>query len=230
MKVKYVFVWGIIAMSLLISLGHWQLRRAAEKRTLLHQYAQQRQRQPTVFHAGMHPMQYQRMRLRGHYESPHVLLDNQFHQHQWGYQVLTPFRLQDGFTVVLVNRGWIKGEGPGAPLPALAMPKGEQVLTGSVYYPLYNRWIHQPALIASADPMVIEQFLPAMFPQILHQTVEPFMMRLDSNMPNGWVREWQVVTMSPARHVAYAIQWYALALVLGVGLICVYCQRGSHAP
>jgi surfeit locus 1 family protein len=39
-------------------------------------------------------------------------------------------------------------------------------------------------------------------------------------MPNGYVRHWNISTLiSPEKHLAYALQWFGLALVLTVMFI-----------
>jgi cytochrome oxidase assembly protein ShyY1 len=35
---------------------------------------------------------------------------------------------------------------------------------------------------------------------------------LDADAPDGYVRDWQAPTLGPERHVAYAGQWFALAV------------------
>ena len=39
---------------------------------------------------------------------------------------------------------------------------------------------------------------------------------LDAGQPDGYLREWQPPGFPPVRHVAYAVQWFALAIALAV--------------
>ncbi|MCX7115631.1 MAG: SURF1 family protein [Gammaproteobacteria bacterium] len=230
-KIHFSTTWirlalGLVGLGFLMSLSVWQVHRAAEKRTMLTAFHQHAKSTPVELTALMQPSQYQRITLTGHYEAPQFLLDNQFYQHVWGYHVLTPFRLLDGKTVVMVNRGWVKGALSRDQLPEVPLPVGQQTVVGGVYYPSYNAWIQQPELSASlTGVIVVEQFLPQLFEKFLHQPAAPFMMRLDPAMSYGWHRDWQVVVMSPERHIAYAIQWGALAILFCVVFVSIQVKR-----
>ena len=54
---------------------------------------------------------------------------------------------------------------------------------------------------------------------------------LDNAMPNGFIRNWTPPGEDQARHLAYAFQWFALALavfVISVGLF-VRSKRRPHS-
>jgi surfeit locus 1 family protein len=45
----------------------------------------------------------------------------------------------------------------------------------------------------------------------------PFQIELDKNLADGFKREWQTATvMPPEQHIAYALQWFGLALTLTI--------------
>lgn len=199
-------VFFILGLSLLMSLGCWQLHRAAEKQTLLAQAEHQAKQSPMRWRpTEKNPTQYARIQLHGRYVEPVFYLDNQSYQHQFGVHVLSPFEV-DG-RLVMVDRGWVKSR------PTIRTPFGEQNVMGTAYYPQKNPWIgaEQPG------SQLIEQFDVTYLSKILHRDVTPFIMRLDSEQPFGFIREWSVSTLSPARHWGYAFQWFALA-----GLFLVY--------
>ena len=55
---------------------------------------------------------------------------------------------------------------------------------------------------------------PKLLRQFLHKFVYPFIIRLDQQQPHGFLRDWPVVSMPPARHYGYAVQWFSMALVV----------------
>jgi surfeit locus 1 family protein len=56
--------------------------------------------------------------------------------------------------------------------------------------------------------------------QLLGYDLLAFQLELSPDMPNGYVRHWNISTLiSPEKHLAYALQWFGLALVLTVMFI-----------
>jgi surfeit locus 1 family protein len=47
----------------------------------------------------------------------------------------------------------------------------------------------------------------------LARPLEPRIVLLDASEPDGYVRDWHPPGMQPIRHWAYAIQWWAFAVV-----------------
>lgn len=211
------FLLIILGVGVLCALGCWQWHRAIEKQNMLLAYHAEANEKPVRWDAHLlKPSQYKRIEVQGRYGDPIFLLDNQYHEHQWGRHVLSPFWL-DKEAVVMVDRGWIKGEVGGQGLPQVNTPSGTKILKGSVYYPRKNTWVGEENEIQpGAKMLVLEQFDGAYLSKILHQTVKPFIIRLAPEEPFGFVREWTVVSMPPERHKAYAFQWFALAILLAV--------------
>ena len=48
----------------------------------------------------------------------------------------------------------------------------------------------------------------------LAQPLEPRIVLLDAQQPNGYVRDWHPPGMQPLRHWSYAIQWWAFVVVV----------------
>jgi surfeit locus 1 family protein len=49
---------------------------------------------------------------------------------------------------------------------------------------------------------------------------------LDAGEPDGYVRNWSAPGFPPLRHIAYAVQWFALALTLLVIYVATNLRRG----
>ena len=206
---------AIVLSTFLLSLGFWQLHRAEEKQQLLLLASQQQAKSPSVWREGMaSPELYQRLILRGHYLPYTLLLDNQHFEHQWGYHVMNPFEVGDG-VVVLVDRGWVAGDIRRMILPSVTVPDGMMQILGQAYYPSAKGFILGEAYEPHGASLgVIERVDAELISNLLHKKVYPFIIRLDKLAPAGYVRDWPIVTLSPQRHYGYALQWFAMALVL----------------
>lgn len=204
-------------LALLCTLGYWQLNRSKQKEQILLQFRQQLAARP-LEHAQLNSlteeMQFHPIHITGVYDNAHtLLLDNRFHAHQVGYEVLTPLQIEEA--IVLVNRGWIPRPFSRAQLPELDDVIGLQSLFGYVYFPS-----HKPFTLSNKDennhywPKIIQTVDFEYLRPLFNYHILPFTIRLDIDETNGFVRQWDTVTLSPSEHIAYAVQWFALAGIL----------------
>ena len=208
----------IALIAMLISLGRWQLRRADEKRVLFDSFAAGTDATlPTDL--GTPPLRrYQHVEAGGHYDqSRQVLIDNMVNAGRAGYFVITPFALTGGGWI-LVNRGWVPLGASRAERPAIAVGGDTRRLRGRAdNMPSPGIQLGTRAELAPPYPVV------AAFPsrrevaQLLHEsswTSAADLVLLDPGEPDGYVRDWSAPGFPPMRHIAYAVQWFALALTL----------------
>lgn len=228
-------VWAVLAMvpalSLLLSLGVWQLHRGQAKQAMLAQYANAGAQTAVAFDphqpATAQPL---RVQVSGHYDDQRqLLLDNQSsHQHP-GYDVWTPLRMADG-TLLLINRGWIPQSGTRAQPPSPAVPQGEQQLIG-YWRPLAEPGMRlgQPACEkATRFPQIVNYPDVAELRCTFGEPVLNGEVLLDASADGGFVREWNFDNgFPPERHYGYAAQWLALALTLLFFFIKLNLKR-SH--
>lgn len=205
----------VLAIALFLRLGFWQVDRAVEKKQMMAALGAFSQQAPTVWSSNDPlPSQYQPLQVQGHFLSNILLLDNQHVQHQFGFDVVSPLVLVDG-QVVLIDRGWVQGDPSRHVLPVVEIPKGLVQLTGSAYYPSQKTWLLGQAIEKKDQNMaIIELFDTHLISQFLHKSVYPFIIRLEKHAANGYARDWAVVAMPPERHYGYALQWFAIALVI----------------
>ncbi|HXP65447.1 MAG TPA: SURF1 family protein, partial [Steroidobacteraceae bacterium] len=98
---------AIVLIVMLISLGRWQLNRAAEKRVLYDAFAAGGDAVLSIDVQTPKAPRYQHIEAAGHYDGTRqVLIDNMVNGERAGYFVITPFALQGGGWL-LVNRGWV---------------------------------------------------------------------------------------------------------------------------
>lgn len=216
----FILRWQIsllitVLLFFLVRLGFWQLSRAEEKN---HMLAGNNLASLTPFIPwrpnDQAPTQYQRVQVTGHFLPTTFFLDNQHYRHRLGYHVLSPLELSDQ-RIILIDRGWVIKEPYATTLPSIANASGERSIQGSVYFPSRKDWSLGPVLEKkSTDVALVELIDTQLMSQFLHKSVYPFIIRLDREEPDGFIREWAIVAMSPARHYGYALQWFALAVVL----------------
>ncbi len=210
-----IIVLTLVALPLLLGLGFWQLDRAAQKRAMEASLARQQAEPPAELNSDnveVLPV-YRRVIARGQFDNEHTwLLDNKQRQGRVGYEVVTPFDLAAGGTV-LVNRGWLLGTGDRQQLPAIPAVAGERTLFAQLAAPSEH-----PLLDASSDsdnwPRVVMTIEPAPMGEQLGRTLATRYLKLDASSPGAFETGWQAVNMSAQKHTGYAVQWFAMALAL----------------
>jgi surfeit locus 1 family protein len=211
----------LAAIVLFINLGLWQWHRAQQKQALAASFDAGGR---TLAEPGAQPIsqlpRYAQLRLTGRYDGEHqFLLDNMSHNGRPGFEVLTPLRLVDGRTLI-VNRGWVPLTASRSQLPdvrldsaALQRPSGRLddlpvagIALGHVPPPVGAPWPKLTSFPTMAD-----------LSAALGQPLQARQLLLDPGQPAGFVRDWHPPGLGPARHLSYALQWWAfgvLALVL----------------
>ncbi|HBI21527.1 MAG TPA: SURF1 family protein [Legionella sp.] len=216
----------LFAMALFVRLGYWQLERASDKQQMMAALNAFIKQVPTPWGSSDPlPAQYQTLRVKGHFLPAIFLLDNQHHQHQFGYDVISPLKIQGG-VVVLVDRGWVPGDVTRQQFPEVETPCGVVSLVGSAYYPSTKQWILGQALEKKGTDLAVVEWVDAdLISKFLHKSVYPFIIRLSKSANFGYVREWAVVAMPPERHYGYAFQWFAIALAIFILFIALNVKK-----
>ncbi len=214
---RLMLILTIFGVTLFVSLGFWQMRRGEEKRQMLVSFAD-KERMPAIFWQQKDfepPSQYQKLRVQGHFLSKIFLLDNQYRNHKFGYDVIQALLLENG-RIVLVDRGWIASSNRGKGLLYLENYISSNVteITGMAYFPSKKGFVlGTPFEEISKNIVIIETQDPILISKLLHKSVYPFIIRESENPSGPFLQQWPVVSMPPERHYAYALQWFGLALV-----------------
>jgi surfeit locus 1 family protein len=158
---------------------------------------------------------YRRVQLTGVYDASHqILLDNQVYGDQAGYHVPTPL-LIDGNRLVLVNRGWVAGSADHQLQPRAEVPEGTQTITGRVWLPpskFYSLETAAPVIGQQSWPVVWQNLDMARYAAAVNQPLTPVVIRLDPQMPGGYVRDWPRPAERIGTHIGYAYQWFGFAV------------------
>jgi surfeit locus 1 family protein len=219
----------------LVGLGVWQLERAEWKQGLIdtHKDRTGRARAPLeLLHAKGDEVEYRAVAALGAYDLEHqLLLDNRTFNGQAGYHVLTPLKLTDSGSMVLVNRGWVPVGPDRSVLPELPGPADILVVNATIKLPprqLFRLGKEEEA--ATGWPRVVQQVEIPQLEELLGYRLLPYILLLDRKDEYGFSRDWQpVYGVPPDKHRAYAMQWFTLALVLLLIYIGVNTRRTTTA-
>lgn len=213
-------LFTVLLFPLLVRLGFWQLEREQEKLQLQNLYTERQQEQPVDLHSldPQQDLQYRQVHVAGTYDNEHIfLLDNRIHQGQAGYEVIVPLLTADGF-VVFSNRGWMPQGQYRDQLPAVPVIEGPVDVAGSVYVAVGEQLVLGTELAAAGWPKVVQTLDPAGLFMLAGYEGKlqpfPFSVRLAENSPGVLTRNWPVISTTPEKHRAYAVQWFAMAAVL----------------
>jgi surfeit locus 1 family protein len=213
-----------------VALGSWQIDRSREKRALIEAFERGGSKAVPLTVARVDELpRYQRVSASGSYESGRqILLDNMpSSTGQPGYRVLTPLRRPDGGALLLVDRGWVPLGADRSHLPPVAVGAAPRTVTGRL------DGLPAPGIRvgeargdgATGWPLVLNFPVTADVEAALGEPVERRILLLDASEQDGFERAWRPsIGSPPERHLGYAIQWFALALVLLVAFVATSLQ------
>ena len=129
----------VAVIGLLVSLGNWQVSRAAEKRQLQNRFDDMGG-QPVIAvpSSRLKPGEilFRKVEAAGTFVPEHLIyLDNKIYRGAAGYHVVMPLKIGDGPMHVLVNRGWMPAGTDRGKLPAVATPHDSIRIEGIAVVP-----------------------------------------------------------------------------------------------
>ena len=227
----------VAGVVLFLNLGVWQLHRADYKEGLLRRYAASVSAAPQRFDeiaARPPPDAFPRVRVDGRYLSDRVyLLDNPHHDNRGGVEVFAPFQIDGQARLLLVDLGFLAGDGSTTVPSIPALPPGRTSLQG-LYVPpppigfemggdALARQTQWPKNSIFIDPGQIAVDLGRpLFPRVL---------ALDADPASGYVRVHALdLSMTPSRHRAYAFQWFSFALAAVAMLLVLNRDKRHNSP
>ena len=234
-------IFVVIFFPLTVALGFWQLDRAEEKRGLMLEHESLKTQTPIhivnrgiaqrdynshEFNALQHRREdvldkiepwrnYQPALTAGVFDRRIFLLDNQVYKGRVGYEVIQPLKLREG-QWLLVSRGFVPGDLDRRILPDVPSPSERVVLSGYLYKPVGNFELADNPL-SHSWPQVIQSPEPEKLYEVLDNNGKignRFILRLNRDSPHVFSAHWQIINVKPEKHVAYAVQWFAMALLL----------------
>lgn len=202
---------AFVAIVIMIGLGFWQLDRKAEKEQRLSNIEKASRSESIDFATALKKIDnYQDYVVLGTGKiiNKYFYIDNKIVDGAVGFHVLVPFDTSEG--LIMVNLGWVPSTGVRADLPDVP-PVSFSSVTGIVYLPTNNSLIRETNTAYGQFPVLLQQLDLNEISMHLGEKVLPATLRLLPD-DSGFVRQWQAVSMSPEKHLGYAIQWFGLAI------------------
>ena len=217
---KYVpLLAGLIFIAVFVSLALWQLDRVAEKVALLELFEVDTPYSRVSDFASLE--EFDRIQLDGHFvEDRQILIDNIVLNSRPGYYVITPFRPNTNYPLLLVNRGWIQKTGPRGELPPLDVDGNLRTVRGLVGH-LPRVAIRPGEAFEGSDdwPRVAVYPNRDEISEELGESLLPLLLLMAPDSEDGFVRQWQPNVSGPMTHYGYAFQWFAMAMTVAAILV-----------
>lgn len=210
----------LLLLPLLVSLGFWQLQREQEKREILARYQARLAESPTTITSLVQQkdLAWRRVTLNGEFAAEHTyLLDNQIRNGRVGFDVLQPLVLSAGQMQVWVNRGWLEGKRLRSDLPEVQTPTGQVKVNGYIYMPSGKAFslAGSDSALSQSWPRVIQSVSVATLDAGENsEQVFNYIVRLSENSPAALQADWPTISVQPAKHRGYAVQWFCMAFAL----------------
>lgn len=232
---KLAFKYSLTTLLLIpvfVYLGFWQLDRYHEKKSNL-TMLENRQHLPVmdIIQADMavNPNRYRPLKVTGHFLNDHqIYLDNQILKGQPGYRVITPFKPLEQAKILLVDRGWIPVGKSRDELPLIKPMIGKQTLVGIINLPSNGLVLPNLSHKTSDKPFRVQRINFVNLESLLAQKLYPFILQLLPKDPLGFNIQPITFNTPPSRHMAYAIQWFAMALAVFIYYITINRRRYHH--
>ncbi len=219
LSINYWFlIIFLLVQTGLNELGFWQLSRAQEKQDRLDLLANDHNPPitcvSTIDKSVLNKFEKVDFELKLARERS-ILVENKIQNGELGYHVLNIAKDPVSKKFILVNRGWVEGAANRADIPVVALPERDWKITGRVY-PVNSQMLSQKAELEIFDKIVRLPILDTHMLLLLEDefgiTLEPYLLRLDSESDGALKVDWAWISMTPEKHLGYALQWFGLSL------------------
>ena len=209
----------LLAVGVTLSLGRWQLSRAAEKEAILASI-EERGRQVELAGGSLlgnmaaQELMHRRISARGRWLAERtVFLDNRVMNAQTGFYVVTPLQIEGSRVAVLVQRGWApRNFADRTRLPKVDSPAGVVEVSGRVAPPP-SRLLE----MGRSEAGVIRQNLDlTRFSAEIQMPMAPVSILQTGDAGDGLLRDWPPVNMGVEKNYGYAFQWFGLSALLAI--------------
>lgn len=211
-----LWIFVLAFLPLLVILGFWQLERAAEKRQMQAQMDANR----SAVAETLKELQQQAdpswrpLYLQGQFDPERIwILDNRIRGGQAGVEILQVFDDQASGLSLIVNRGWIawpdRRQRPTVTTPELSVQLDAEALPGAE-----QGFTLGPSGGTAGWPKLISRVDLASMAAGVDRPLLNWTARLKTGSQAAFTLDWPALPMTASKHMAYAVQWFALAIAL----------------
>lgn len=226
------FIAAMIAVAVGLSLGQWQMGRAAEKEAIAGKIAERKTAAPFRLgdgQASAEDLEFRNVVATGEFidEWP-LYLDNRPYKGEAGFYLLMPLKIADSNQHVLVSRGWF----PRNPIDRLEIPNIDTPSGTIEVQGVVRRSAGQVLQLGEAPPLspgaIVQNVDLAEFEKASRLKTLPFVVEQTNVVQDGLVRDWPTPTAGIDKHLGYAFQWYALAATAFIFFLVTGFRRGPQ--
>lgn len=202
-------LFSLLAITLCLKLGFWQLDRAAYKASI--------QQTPSKILTNLSLIteqnRHQKLRITGHFDNNNpVLLDNQTQNKKVGYNLYLPFISEEN--AILVNLGWVAASSTRNSLPLIVPIKGQHTIIGTLSSSQGSPILLGENIKKHQHMLVVQKTISADIQAHISYPISSQMLQLNRKNQFGYTNYWQPSVMQPEKHNAYAAQWFLLSFAI----------------
>ena len=209
-KITAFFVFFAV---LFFSLGLWQIERGQAKTVIMDQFDSSLKKEPKKFKKDA--KKWERVVVEGKWNSSkQILIDNVIYNGVAGYKVLTPLKITNSNTSILVDRGWIQGNKFRNIIPDVNIPENTVTVSGILESPELGLVLSDD-LVTKEWPKISQTKNPAVLINEYKENTYDLILLADPFLKNSL--EYIKITptnMMPSKHYGYAAQWFSMFLAL----------------
>ena len=210
---KRITVFFVFFAGLFFMLGLWQIERGQAKTVIINQFDSNLKKEQKYLNK--ESKKWDRVKVEGSWNSSkQILIDNVIHNGIAGYKVLTPLRIKNSENIILVDRGWIKGNKFREDIPNISIPENSVTVTGILELPELGLVLSDD-LVTKEWPKISQTKNVEILIKEYDESVYELILLADPLLKNSL--EYIKITptnMTPSKHYAYAAQWFSMFLVL----------------
>lgn len=210
----FMTIFSVFFVITFVLMGNWQLHRYHYKKTLLAEYHTSQTQAPIPLKQALATQtpNYQMAKVDGHYLTDKTLfLANQLRSGISGYRVFAPFQPNNQKAWLLVDKGWVA-----SPEEFQQSNLHATHAQGHLVLPEKHVFFLGPNILQNNSQRLIMQKVKL---QTIGQTwqhpILPYLLR--TQLPK--------FSVMPSRHMGYAVQWFAMAIVLAIAYIIFYRRQ-----
>ena len=198
-------------------LGIWQSGRADEKRIQLELFEAKRNSPAVdleqVWDLPAQQLAYLPVTVTGQIDNQRTLfIANRSFEGKRGYHLISPLLLSSGAGTVFLDRGWLPAKDYSDELPKIELIEREQTVSAEIYVRSDKDYIIGDNNLREGWPRVAQSGDTDFFHQEFVR-LYPHMLRVKDDQPLIKQSNWVIANITPEKHMAYAVQWFAIAAV-----------------
>jgi surfeit locus 1 family protein len=219
----------LVLLYTMVSLGFWQLDRAAFKEDLQQKIVERKNFSPVGFEElpqASDDRRYYPVKFYGEFDQSHnILLDNKTSNGRVGYHVFTPVKVDDT-RAILVNRGFLKQGQSRDNLPVIETPEGRNLFQGLLdLVPSRAMVLAENVQETTHWPIVLQYIDLHEISELLGYQLYDMILWLDKEEPGSLEYDLPVLNLNSAKNNGYAFQWFALSFALLLIYVIVNTKR-----